>query len=490
MNKKQIFRHTLLLLLLISMGACGTSDTVTVVQDRPQSVTPQDTADVYTDEEFQEITIGITDSVDNFDPLFADNLSTMRVLSLIYDGLFTLDRSGEVVPAIADDISVSDDGREYRIQIKSDLFFHDGPAFQSGIGRQLQASDIKWAFERAAQAGVPATASDLLMNIEGYSSYTKEQRELFEPRKRVLDGVSGIVVENSQTIVFLLEEPDEDFTRKLASPYLFIYPRESINTGDQNLANRPVGTGAYTFREKTDDGRITLAQDRSENATNRLEQPRINRVDFVIGSEERTLFQQFARGDIQWIPEIGPEISLELTDGQGNLGTSYREIYSITQSQSARTLYFYFNHSDQVNLPWLKNRLNEAELTSIDLHATFEMNEHGGVFESDQEPDSTYLISYTDDIFARNFISRLQRDFIEPDASLNLFELRVPTDRTAMFVRSSDSFHDPIIQRNSEFWTKMSIPVTGIYLPTVSGIQDSEVPWKLFLESVRVPEQD
>jgi len=490
MNKKQLFRHSLFLLFLLSLAACGTSDTVTVVQDRPQTITPGDTADVDTDEEFQEISIGITDSVENFDPLFADNLSTKRVLSLIYDGLFTLDRSGEVIPAIADEVSVSDDGREYRIKIKSNLFFHDGPAFQSGIGRRLQASDIKWAFERAARAGVPTTASELLMNIEGYSSFAKEQRQLFESRKRVLEEVSGIVVEDSRTIVFLLAEPDEDFLKKLASPYLFIYPREAIQSGDNSLSNRPLGTGAYIFRDKTDDGKITLAKDDSERAANRLDQPRVNRIDFIIGSKERTLFQKFARGDIHWIPEIGPEISLQLTDGEGNLGTTYRDIYRITQSSAERSLYFYFNKSDRVNLPWLKNRLYEADFSSIGLHATLKKNEHEDGFENNQDPDSTYLVAYTEDIFARNFIVRLQREFIEPDASLNLFELRVPTNRTAMYVKMGDSFHDRLIQRDADFWTKMSIPVTGLYLPTVYGVAENNVPWKLFMESIRVPEQD
>lgn len=489
MNTKQLFRNALFFALLIGFSACGTSDTVTVVQDRPGTVTAGDTADADTDELFQEITIGLTDSVENFDPLFADNLSTMRVLSLIYDGLFTLDPSGEVVPAIADEVSVSDDGLEYTIQIKSDLFFHDGPAFQSGIGRRLQASDIKWAFERTARAGVPTTASELLMNIEGYSSYAKEQRQLFEDRKRVLDEVSGIVVENPQTLVFILEEPDEEFTRKLASPYLFIYPREAVQTSGRGLSGNPVGTGSYTFRERTTD-RITLSLDNSERAESRLEQPRINRVDFMTGNQERTLFQQFVRGDIHWLPEIGPRTSQQLLDEEGNLQSTYGDEYEITQTDAERTIFFFFNETDDVNLSWLRERLYRADLSALDIHASFEQGEEPEEFERNSVPDSSYLIAYTDDIYARTFLSLLQNEFIEPDASINLFEIRVPTRQTAMYTISSDSFHDSLIDRNSDFWVKMNIPITGIYLPAVTGIENSTVPWKLFMEPVRVPEQD
>lgn len=490
MYTKQLFRHTLFFVLLIGLAACGSSDTITVVQDGPETVIPGDTSNAVTDEPFQEITIGLTDSVENFDPLFADNLSTMRVLSLIYDGLFTLDQSSEVVPAIADEVSVSDDGLEYRIQIKSNLFFHDGPAFQSGIGRRLQASDVKWAFERSAQAGVPTTASELLMNIQGYSSYAKEQRQLFEDRKRVLDEVSGIVVENPETLVFILDEPDEEFTRKLASPYLFIYPREAIETTGDKLSVRPLGTGSYIFREKTNSGRITLSLDKSDRAVDRLKQPLVDRVDFVTENQERTLFQQFARGEIHWIPEIGPQVSLQLTDGEGNLRSTYGDEYRISQTEAERSIFFYFNETDNGNLPWLKQRLYDADLSELDIHATFELGDEPEDLENNFEPESSYLIAYTDDVYVRAFLSQIQNEFIEPDATISLFEIRVPTNQVDMYTISSDSYHDTLIDQNSDYWLKMNSQITGIYLPAVSGIEGSAVPWKLFLEPVRVPEQD
>ncbi|MEX0663082.1 MAG: ABC transporter substrate-binding protein [Balneolaceae bacterium] len=490
MNKKLLFRHVLFVALLIGLSSCGTTDTVTVVQNGPQTVTPGDTAAADTDEEFQAITVGLIDPVENFDPLFADNLSTMRVLSLIYDGLFTLDQTGDVVPAIADEVSVSDDGLEYRIQIKSNLFFHDGSAFQSGIGRQLQASDIKWAFERTAQAGVPSTASKLLTNIEGYNNYAKEQRELFEDRKQILDEVSGIIVEDPQTIVFVLMEPDDNFTRKLASPYLYIYPQEAVQTSGENLSMEPVGTGSYMFREKTDSGSMTLSLDTSEHSEARIEQPQVDRVDFVGGTPERTLFQQFARGDIHWIPEIGPQISLQVTDGDGNLQSTYDDLYGVTQTGAERTNYFYFHESGETNVLWLKDRLYNVDLSSIDLHATFEMTEEPENLEITSEPDSSYLVTYTDDIYARSLLSTLQNDFMDSDISLSLFEIRVPTNQTAMYTLNGDSFHDSLFDVESNFWVKMSSPITSLYLPAVTGIEENEVPWKLFMESVRVPEQD
>ncbi|MEX2456022.1 MAG: hypothetical protein WD381_01860, partial [Balneolaceae bacterium] len=198
----------------------------------------------------------------------------------------------------------------------------------------------------------------------------------------------------------------------------------------------------------------------------------------------------FARGDIHWIPEIGPQISLQVTDGDGNLQSTYDDLYGVTQTGAERTNYFYFHESGETNVSWLKDRLYNVDLSSIDLHATFEMTERPENLENTSEPDSSYLVTFTEDIYARSLLSTLQNDFMDSDISLSLFEIRVPTNQTAMYTTNGDSFHDSLFDVESNFWVKMSSPITSLYLPAVTGIEENEVPWKLFMESVRVPEQD
>ena len=470
-------------LLIVS---CGTTDEVRTVDDGPRTSTERAPEDAEPEERFMEISIGMIDPVDNLDPLFANNLSTMRLLSLIYDGLYTIDNNGEVAHAIAAEHTASDDGLTYRFTLRNNLFFHDSSVFQAGVGRRLQAADVKWAFERTSRLSVPTRASELLMNIEGYEEYFEDQRKVYDPERRALQGVSGIRVIDSRTIEFRLLEPDEDFLEKLASPYLFIYPREAIQREGLSLKRNPVGTGAYTFQERTDN-RVVLARDNSDRLEDRLTNPRINRIEFVHHSREGQLFQDFARGNIHWLPEVGPETKRVGITSDGELTQGYRQEYTLTSS-GARHIHYYLNETRRVNMNWLRNRLSEFEPDSIDVRNNIIVHRAVSPSDSDTigEPDSFYLATFTNDLFIRTTLSRIQEQYLEPDSEIRLSDIRTPVSRTAIFTRLSDSFHEPLTDTLRTPWFTHYSTVNGLYHNEIEGIGSHTVPWKLFIENVRL----
>lgn len=476
--------YYLLPLLICLIVSCGTSDTVRVVEEGPRAA-ERDTVRADTTEQFMQLNIGLIDSVDNFDPLFARNISTKRVLSLIYDGLFTLDRSGEVEPAIANQYTVSDDSLTYTIIINRDLFYHDSPAFSSGIGTRIQASDIKWAFERTAHSNVPPEASRLLMNIDGYAEYYEEQRNLYDPDRRALAEVSGIVVENNQTIRFHLYEPDPDFLRKLASPYLFIYPREALQ-GRTNLKETPIGTAAYTFRERAADGTIILSKDDSDYNEARLTQPRINRINFISHDQESSQYRSFISNDLDWIPEAGPETVQLITSQNNELSDGYEEDNISSTKNGYRITEVFFNDSPRVNINWLRNRLATVEPDSIELPGeitiidTLQQNDR--VLDN---PDPRYLVAFTHDIYARSLLTILQQKYLEPDSELRLVDIQVPVSRTALYTRISDNYHHPYLQTGNEPWLRLRSEIIGFHHRGILGINEQQVPWKLFVEEIR-----
>ncbi len=478
------FFITIFAVLLIA--SCGTTDEVRTVEDAPRTSTERTPQAAEPEERFMEITIGMIDPVDNLDPLFANNLSTMRILSLIYDGLYTVDKNGDVVNAIASEHTASDDDLTYTITLNSDLFFHDSTVFQSGVGRRLQAADIKWVFERTARLNVPAMASELLMNVEGYEEYFEDQRNVYDPDRRALDGVSGITVRDSRTIEFRLLKPDEDFLKKLASPYLFIYPREAIQREGQSLKRNPAGTGAYRFQERTEN-RIILTKDNSDRLEDRLTNPRINRVDFVYHQREGQLFQDFARGNIHWLPEVGPETKRVGITSDGELTQGYRQEYTLTSS-GTRHINFYLNETQRINMNWLQNRLSDFEPASIDIENSITIREASSASDPDRigEPDSFYLSTFTNDLFVRTILSQIQEQFLEPDSEFRLSDIRTPVSRTAVFTRLSDSFHGPLTHSLRTPWFTYSSTVNGLYHSDIEGIESHTTPWKLFIEHVQL----
>jgi peptide/nickel transport system substrate-binding protein len=72
---------------------------------------------------FTEGIVGIPRFVN---PALAITRADQDVVALIYSGLLKIDPEGNLVPDIASEITVSEDGLTYRVTVNRDRFFHDG----------------------------------------------------------------------------------------------------------------------------------------------------------------------------------------------------------------------------------------------------------------------------------------------------------------------------------------------------------------------------
>ncbi|TVR17403.1 MAG: ABC transporter substrate-binding protein [Balneolaceae bacterium] len=475
-----------LLPLAILMQACGsTSDTVTVVRDAPRAEraqeTPQETV-------FNEITLGLIDPVTNFDPLFARNLSTQRVLSLIYEGLFKLNNDGQPVPVLAKEVDISDDGLTYTITINRERLYHDSRVFTAGLGRRVHASDVKWAFERTARASVPPRAAELLINVRGFENYFLEQRNVYDIDNRVLNEVRGIQVVNAETVRFQLNEPDNNFLKKLASPNLFIYPREAINNNPDGIAKNPVGTGPYRLNQVEDEGRVILV--RHSNNTNDPNLPEINRINAISFTSESDMFQRFASGDIDWIPEAGPEIKFQTLNQDYTLQSAYRDSYNAVVHDAYRINAFYLNNRSVVDQRWLRSRL--SLLTPEDFRSRGTIALILDRFETDEEAErrEEYFLSFTDDLFATTLLTELHSLVFQPESSLVFFDIRVPTRQTSIFTSASTSFRQQFDTLPEGYWLRIDTKIVSLHNDRVSGIEPTAVPWALNIQHIRVQNGD
>ncbi|MDZ7720099.1 MAG: ABC transporter substrate-binding protein [Balneolaceae bacterium] len=482
MKQNSLRNFALFILLLTVAYACSSSEsTVVVVEDEPatKEAARQDTVA----EEFTQLNIGLIDSVTNFDPLFAENLSTQRTLNLIYDGLFTLDRQGNPIPDIVSSVEISEDSLEYVFTLKQNKYFHNSSIFNSGIGRRVNASDIKNAFERTARLTVPDHAAQLLMGIRGFRNYYLEQRAVYDPNQRVLQEVAGIQVIDSQTLGIVLEEKDPQFLTKLASPYLLIYPQEAIRGNSSILADRPIGTGSYQFNRVDNNGQIVLM--RRDNG-NDQQNPLINRINLQSFSDEVELFQEFTTNETDWIPEIGPEISTQILTENGDLQSSYESDFKLVQHNASRIAAFYLNEEAGVNHDWLINRL--AYLTEEDISTRGELVLNVDEFEitEEAEPLERYFVSYTEDALTRRILTELHNTIFMPNSSLVLFDIRVPTEQTSIYTHNSSSLHHNIKPIDTDYWMQMETDILGVYKDRVSGIEPTTIPWLLHIDQVRV----
>ncbi|WP_306004658.1 ABC transporter substrate-binding protein [Aquicoccus porphyridii] len=149
-----------------------------------------------------------------------DGIITHNVL----ESLTVANESGEVLPALAESWTISDDGLTYRFNLRQGVTYHDGTAFD--------AEDVKFSFDRAM-----ADDSE-------------------NPTKGIFDPVESVTVIDPHTVEMVLKNPDAFFLFNIARGDASIVAPESVD----QLKTAPIGTGAYRFDSWTRGDRLTLAK--------------------------------------------------------------------------------------------------------------------------------------------------------------------------------------------------------------------------------------
>lgn len=134
--------------------------------------------------------------------------------ALLYNVVETLVKvdaaSGDVVPLLAESYEVSADGREYAFSLHEGVTFSNGDAFT--------AEDVAFSIERVQS---PAWTVSL---------------------KAAMDVVEQVEVVSPTEVVVRLARPDDDWLYRMTTRVGGMFSE----TGVDDLANTPVGTGPYT----------------------------------------------------------------------------------------------------------------------------------------------------------------------------------------------------------------------------------------------------
>lgn len=146
---------------------------------------------------------------ESLDPHKTTNSTALILIQLLYDRLVDVMPDDTIVPGLATDWTISDDGLTYTFKLRQGVKFHDGSDFTS--------ADVKASIERIQD---PATASPVKVNF---------------------DIVKSIDTPDDNTAVFHLSIPYAPFLAQLASQNSAIVPSEA---GDE-LGTKPDGTGSF-----------------------------------------------------------------------------------------------------------------------------------------------------------------------------------------------------------------------------------------------------
>ena len=156
-------------------------------------------------------------------PSLASYLSTSGPIGLmapkVYDGLLDYDKDLKAVPSLAETWEVSEDGKTVTFNLRKGVKWHDGEDFTS--------------------ADVQFTVMDVLKQVHprGPNSFKE---------------VTSIDTPDEHTAVFNLANPAPYMMRALGSYESPMVPKHLLEGQDirsADIANKPVGTGPFTFTE-------------------------------------------------------------------------------------------------------------------------------------------------------------------------------------------------------------------------------------------------
>ncbi len=163
-----------------------------------------------TEEGGSHITIGIPQDLDSLVPSLSQGAGTQEILYNIYEGLYKPDSEGNLVPAVASDYMMSEDGLVYTFTLRDGIKFHNG--------NPVTVEDVKYSIETCA-------------GLNGG-----------EPVISAFSNIESVEAPDDGTVVITLKESSSPFMAILSTVEAAIVPADA-----DDLQTNPVGTGPYRF---------------------------------------------------------------------------------------------------------------------------------------------------------------------------------------------------------------------------------------------------
>jgi len=210
--------------------------------------------------------VRIGSDMTGLDPAKLFNIENQTIANHVYDGLvrYEYEKTGAIVPALAERWELSADGRTYTFHLRKGVKWH------KGFG-ELTAEDVKFSYDRVLD---PQTASRY-----------RGEFKLME----------AVEVVNPHAVRIRLKSKYPGFLNKVAAYNQgFVVSKKAMEKLGEQYATNPVGTGPFVFESWSPKNQVVLVANKEYFAR----APKFDRIVFKLIQEETTAEIALQRGEI------------------------------------------------------------------------------------------------------------------------------------------------------------------------------------------------
>lgn len=245
--------------------------------------------------------LSISGEPDGLDPALCSDVEGASFAVNSFAGLYTYGAEGGVIPDLAADEQVSEDGLTYTVTLLPDLKWSNGS--------ELNADDFVYAWNRAADENTAA-----------------KYAYMFDIIDRNDDGTLKVEAsDDAQVLTIRLKAPCAYFNELLAVPAYFPVKKSEVERASDWETNpgawaQKVGfisNGAYTLAEWTHDESMTYIKNPYYHRADEVE---TTTLQFELSADDMAVYASYNAGDLDFIDSVpSDDIPDLLTNSEFNI---------------------------------------------------------------------------------------------------------------------------------------------------------------------------
>lgn len=269
----------------------------------------------------------------SLDPAFSKDQSTIWACNQLYNSLVQLDDNLNTQPCIARSWQISEDGKTYTFNLRTDVKFHNNECFKNSEGRTVNAADVVFSLNRIIDKKIASPGAWIFNNS--------------------IDTVSPFVAVNDSVFQLKLGKAFRPMLGILSMQYCSIIPHEAIEKYGAEFRAHPVGTGPFIFKNWKEGTALILQKnnnyferDEEGNALPYLDGIKISFID-----NKKTEYLSFKQKELDFINSIDAAYVDEVLDENSDVKAELKDKFRLLKTPYLNTEYLGFLTSSVIRAP-------------------------------------------------------------------------------------------------------------------------------------------